>query len=231
MTHETGPERDERQAGWEVERRRQREPREGRRPADADRRSEWERKWSRPDYAPGWRVRSIPEEIREAVETGWFPAGAHVLDIGCGSGEIGAWLAAQGYDVTGIDFAAAAIARARAAHPETERLRFEVADICRRVPGERAFGAMLDRGCLHVVPHDLRSAYIRNAAGAAKPGARFFLAYRVDPDAPTENVVANLRALCEPAFDVVRVADTVLGEGRAAKAPRRGVALWMIRSS
>lgn len=65
----------------------------------------WEENWSAAGYAPEWRMRAIPLEIREAAGTSWFPPGASVLDIGCGSGEIAAWLAQQGYRVLGVDFA------------------------------------------------------------------------------------------------------------------------------
>ena len=224
-----------------MEGRRHNRPGEDRRPTAADRRLEWEQKWSRPDFAPGWRVRSVPAEIQEAVETGWLPATEPVLDIGCGSGEIAAWLAREGYDVTGIDFADAAIARARAAYSDVRGLRFEQVDICRRVPGEARYGALIDRGCLHGVPGDLKPAYIRNVAAAAKPGSRFLLLHRIHPDVTEGQVVENLESLCRPFFDVIRVAHTHLGippaqprrvpgdshrpEGRG----RPGVAFWMLR--
>jgi SAM-dependent methyltransferase len=227
-------------------------------PEDADRRAEWEAKWARADFAPGWRTRSIPAEVREAVESGWFPAGEPVLDIGCGSGEIAAWLATQGYDVTGIDFAESAIARAKAAYGEPPGLRFEAVDICRDVPGDGRYGALLDRGCLHAIEPPLRPDYARNVAAVAKPGGRFLLFHVVRKNMTKDEVVRNVESLCRPAFDVVRVTDTVMSGGsgaadahtaapsaaprdaalrseararRARAEGRAGVALWMVRSS
>lgn len=200
--------------------------------ARADRLAEWEAKWSRPDFAPRWRISSIPDEIREAPETGWFLRGEAVLDIGCGEGEIAAWLAAQGYDVTGIDFAEAAIARARAAWPEGQGLRFERVDICECIPGEARYTAMLDRGCLHGVPPELRPDYVRNVAAAGQPGSRFLLLHRIDPNVAKERAVATLESLCGSSFDLERVSDTVLTDDSAPLARRhRGIALWMSRRS
>jgi 2-polyprenyl-6-hydroxyphenyl methylase/3-demethylubiquinone-9 3-methyltransferase len=45
------------------------------------------------------------------------PAGAHVLDVGCGEGRIGAELARAGRAVVGIDVAQEPLRRARAHHP------------------------------------------------------------------------------------------------------------------
>ena len=45
---------------------------------------------------------------------GWAPAGARILDLGCGPGLYVERLAAAGFDVTGVDFSARSIAYARA---------------------------------------------------------------------------------------------------------------------
>jgi len=130
--------------------------------------------------------------------------------------------------VTGIDFAQPAIATAEAAHPDVRGLRFEVVDICRRAPDEGRFGVMLDRGCLHTVPAGLRPDYVRNAAAAAVPGARFLLLFRVGPETTKDATVRALESLCGVAFEVVRVTDAVLaGDGDASRDQHRGVALWM----
>src|SRR5207247_4141382 len=141
--------------------------------------------------------------------TGLVPGREPVLDICCGSGEIAAWLAAQGYDVTGVDFAESAIARARASYGEARGLRFEPVDICRQVPDDGPYGVMLDRGCLHGIERHFRSDYLQNVAAAAKPGAHFLLLHVVG-DTPKEKVVRELQSLCGQAFDVVRISDATL---------------------
>ena len=42
-----------------------------------------------------------------------LPAGAHVLDVGCGAGVFSVWMSAQGMHVTGIDLFPEAISMAQ----------------------------------------------------------------------------------------------------------------------
>src|SRR5207247_2239914 len=109
-----------------------------------DRRAVWERKWAQPDFVPAFRIKSVPIEVQQAVEDDWFTPGASVLDIGCGDGELAAWLAEQGYDVVGVDFAEAAIVKAERAYAGVRGLTFEVVDICEAPPKRAGFGALLD---------------------------------------------------------------------------------------
>lgn len=194
-------------------------------------RSRWEKKWASPDFSPAWRVRSIPPEIREAVESGWFPSGASVLDIGCGLGEIAAWLAGQGFQVTAVDYSSAAIARAKAAYPNVEGLTFEKLDICRRTPGRSRFEALIDRGCLHTMrTQAARASYARNVAAAAKPGAAFLVLHHL-LKRERADTARDFEELFEPAFDIVRIADNLFERtaGESDKAPVNGLACWMVR--
>ena len=190
--------------------------------AGADRRAVWEGRWADPGYVGGWRIDSIPVEIREAVEESWFPRGESLLDIGCGDGEIAAWLAQQGYDVLGIDFARAAIGRAQAEYGAAPGLTFDVVDIGRQPPGRKGFGALLDRGCLQGIPAQAAPNYVRNVAAVANPGARYLLLHRIVPNRAGENVVRTIDQLFREEFDIVRTADAAIGG-------RPGLASWMIR--
>lgn len=74
-----------------------------------------------------WLLGRIPDEA----------PGGPLVEIGCGPGHVGAFLAGAGADVTGVDLAPAMIARARAAHPD---LTFEVGDFTRLLRPPRAAG-------------------------------------------------------------------------------------------
>ncbi|EAQ05016.1 methyltransferase [Pseudooceanicola batsensis HTCC2597] len=65
------------------------------------------------------------ERLRTGIESAWLsefteglPAGAPVLDLGCGAGEpVAAWLIGAGFAVTGLDIAPAMLALARRRWP------------------------------------------------------------------------------------------------------------------
>jgi 2-polyprenyl-3-methyl-5-hydroxy-6-metoxy-1,4-benzoquinol methylase len=153
-----------------------------------------------------------------------------MLDIGCGGGEIAAWLAGQGFEVTGVDWSRAAIALAEAAHPNVGGLRFETLDICRRAPGRRQFEGLVDRGCLHTVPTRARADYVWNVAAAAKPGARFLLLHHLLKQERAD-MIRQFEELFLPAFDIVRISDNVFerNSSKTHKPPVSGLACWMVR--
>jgi SAM-dependent methyltransferase len=189
----------------------------------------WDRKWAKANFSPRWRVRSIPPEIRDAVESGWFRPGTSLLDIGCGGGEVAAWLASQGFEVTGVDYSRPAIARAKAAYPSVGGLRFETLDICRRAPGRSRFEGLVDRGCLHVVPTRARPGYARNVAATAQPGARFLLLHHL-LDQERADTIREYEELFLPAFDIVRISDHVFERsGKSHDSNVNGLACWMVR--
>ena len=76
-----------------------------------------------------------------------LPAGARVLDAGCGTGRVGARLADLGYDVLGVDVDAAMVEVARELRPD---LRWVVAGLSTLDLGDERFDAVVLAG--NVVP-------------------------------------------------------------------------------
>lgn len=103
------------------------------------------------------------------------PAQGHILDLGTGPGTQAIELAARGYDVTGTDLSAAAIARAieRAAARGVD-VNFVADDVLATRLGGR-FDAVFDRGCFHVFDPSERTAYVAAVAAWLAPGAFLFL--------------------------------------------------------
>ena len=201
---------------------------------------EWNTRWSRDEFVPAWRIAEIPTELQQAVDTEWFPAGATVLDIGCGSGEIAAWLAQQNYKVLGVDFAEGAIAKARSIHGEIAgRLAFQVVDVCRAAPMLNQFDILIDRGCLHVIPTEFHAAYVQYIAQVSKAEARFLLFHkyvsqtfvnRHSAQALPDQTTQRIHNLFAEKFVVERIDTTMIRRDSGQKkqaAP--GVAAWMIR--
>jgi len=153
-----------------------------------------------------WSGRPNVQLVREAAD---LPAGT-ALDVGCGEGADAIWLAARGWRVTAVDFAATALQRAAAAAAAAgtaDRIDWLRADVTRWAPEPETFDlvsaqymhlpsaerrvlftrladAVRVGGTLLIVGHDAADI----AAGAHRPPEpdRFFTAEEVaadlDPD-------------------------------------------------
>jgi len=76
-----------------------------------------------------WNSETPPDQLVELVESGKVRPG-RAIDLGCGAGNYALYLAAYGFDMTGVDNSPAAIAiAARNARERDVRCRFIVADL------------------------------------------------------------------------------------------------------
>lgn len=85
----------------------------------------WDQRYS--EAEPVWSGDPNPVLVEEVASL----APGTALEVGCGEGADAIWLAGHGWEVTGVDFSAQALARAAERVPAslTERLRWEQADI------------------------------------------------------------------------------------------------------
>ncbi len=93
--------------------------------------------------------------------------GERVLDLGCGTGELAAELAALGIQVRGIDADAAMIAQARTKHPEVEFEQADGHDFTVAHPVD----AVLSNAALHWMLDP--AAVVARVEAALRPGGRF----------------------------------------------------------
>jgi trans-aconitate 2-methyltransferase len=93
--------------------------------------------------------------------------GERILDVGCGTGQLTAEIAASGVAVLGVDSSREMIESARKNHPE---VRFEVADAT-VLPFRQEFDAVFSNAALHWI-RDQQSAIV-SIARALKPGGRY----------------------------------------------------------
>jgi len=130
---------------------------------------------------PRWDT-GVPQPELEQLVRGRAPGRA--LDLGCGTGGDAVYLAGHGWEAVGIDFAPEALATAKKkAEDAGVTAAFVLGDASRLADaGVRGpFDLLLDIGCYHTVPASRRDAYVAGAAGAARPGADFYLAGLADP--------------------------------------------------
>lgn len=94
-------------------------------------------------------------------------AGESILDLGCGTGQLTAQIAAAGATVLGLDSSPAMVGQARQNYP---KLTFRLAD-ARTFAVEYPVDAVFSNAVLHWVPE--AAAVAGRVAAALKPGGRF----------------------------------------------------------
>lgn len=121
-----------------------------------------------------WNVEAPPALLVDLVESGRI-APCDAVEFGCGAGNHATWLAAQGFEVTGIDLSSEAIAHARRlAEGKGLSCRFCVGDVVAGVPGlDDSFDFGFDWEVLHHITPAERSAYAGNVHRMLRPGASY----------------------------------------------------------
>ncbi len=147
-------------------------------------RSAWEQRWSRALREHGDRVAQRPPNAHLTAEIGDLRPG-RALDAGCGHGAETLWLAAGGWQVTAVDFAATALAFARstaeAIGPDVaERIDWLEADLATWTPPPDQYDLVI---CLNVhVAGSVEETVQRMATGVAPGGTLFLVGHRpIDP--------------------------------------------------
>jgi len=98
--------------------------------------------------------------------------GPRALDVGCGSGSDSLLLAERGFEVTGVDFSAVAIDKARAAAEGRPQVSFVHADLF-ALPAEvtaEPFDLLFDGGTIDDFPPRARRRLAGILSGLARPG-------------------------------------------------------------
>jgi len=94
-------------------------------------------------------------------------AAEDILDVGCGTGELTAQIAATGARVTGLDASAGMIEKARVRLPEANWIEADI----RYFQPPQQYDAVFSNAALHWVTDP--SPAVANIASALKPGGRF----------------------------------------------------------
>ncbi len=120
-----------------------------------------------------WDTFVSPPELVEFVRQN--PAG-HALDFGCGTGTNAIYLARHGWQVTGVDFSAIAIYRARQkARAAGLPIRFFVDDVSRFLAVDGPLDLILDIGCFHALAPEAQARYLNSISRLLAPGGTWLL--------------------------------------------------------
>lgn len=109
-------------------------------------------------------VDRFAEEVREL---------GPVLDVGCGPGQVSAYLAARGVDVSGVDLSPRMIDHARKRYPG---LRFDVGSVTDLRLGECSLGGVLAWWSLFNLPRETVPGVLASFRDALVPGGALLLA-------------------------------------------------------
>ncbi|MFC4638974.1 class I SAM-dependent methyltransferase [Deinococcus hohokamensis] len=131
----------------------------------------WEKIFRQPDHP-------LNADLPDANLVGWrgrgrLPAGAGLtaLDLGCGLGRNTRWLAAQGYQVVGVDLSPYAVEEAR--RRSAAGVTYAEVDVLRQPLPGGPFDLVYDSGCFHHLPPHRRLSYRAALMAALKPGGLF----------------------------------------------------------
>ena len=117
----------------------------------------------------------VHEKLVELVKSGHISP-CHAIDLGCRTGQIAIFLAQHGFEVTGVDFASSAIAKARQrAKDAGVRAEFVVDDLTNLRNAKGTFDFLGDHGTLDVLHYKKRDRYVQNVLPLTHPGSRFFI--------------------------------------------------------
>lgn len=115
------------------------------------------------------RSRALFEARWLARFTAGLPDGARVLDLGCGAGEpIARWFIAEGFNVTGVDFAVPMLDIARQRWPDGD---WRQADMRHLDLGETFDGTVAWDSFFHLRPNEQRTCIARMARHLAPGGS------------------------------------------------------------
>jgi len=115
------------------------------------------------------------EELVSLVESGRIKPG-RAIDLGCGAGANAIYLAENGFEVTGVDYAEAAIEKARArANGTGTQISFITDDLTNLRYISGTFDFLLDYGTLDDLRLHQREPYLQNVLTLTHPGSHYLL--------------------------------------------------------
>ncbi len=172
--------------------------------------------WETANQAPAEVERFVGLIAREEDERG---GPGKALDVGCGSGFWVLALAKRGWQVTGVDLAGKALARARARIADAGVSATIVRADATELPADTVgtgFDLFLDAGCYHGLKPDQRTAMARAVTARANPGACLHMFAFGKALGPKFMPQGATRADIEAAYadwDVIEVAKLTGSEG------------------
>jgi AcrR family transcriptional regulator len=158
------------------------------------------------------------------------------LDIGCGRSENAIMLALNGYDVTGIGLAEAAISSAKAKTIERHvKVNFVVGNVLQMdlLFMEAEFDIVIDPGLFHAMTYEDRPVFARQIHRVLKPGGKYFMLGFSDKELAEEGPLKLSKTEIEqnftPFFNMIYIKDTTV-DTRFDPSSRKAYLLSAVKS-
>ncbi|WAS91165.1 SAM-dependent methyltransferase [Nannocystis punicea] len=159
-----------------------------------------------------WYYADLDPDLAAALRDHGLTRG-RLLDLGTGPGTQAIALAARGFETTGTDLSATAVAKATAL---AQARGFQVTFVQDDVLASRltaSFDAVFDRGCFHVIDPSQRGTYVDATAGWLAPGGLLLLKTfsKLQPDdvGPHRFSPDEIRTTFAPRFELLSATETV----------------------
>jgi len=122
-----------------------------------------------------WNIENPPDALVQLIESGKVKP-CTVIDLGCGAGNYGVYLAGKGFTVTGVDISETAIKYAKKNAKEKKvKCDFLRADVLGDLAKEvnKTFDFAYDWELLHHIYPENRNKYVENVKCLINPGGRY----------------------------------------------------------
>lgn len=179
----------------------------------ADRFPDWEALYRRqPGETLPWYYADLDPDLEAALREHGLARG-RLLDLGTGPGTQAIALAARGFETTGSDLSATAVANATSlAQARGVPVTFVQDDVlASRL--DASFDAVFDRGCFHVIDPDRRNTYVDALARWLAPGGllllKTFSKQQPGDVGPHRFSPAEIRTTFAPRFTLLSATETV----------------------
>jgi len=121
-------------------------------------------------------VETPDENLVDWRQRGLLAPPGRALDVGCGNGRNAVWLAAQGFEVCGVDLSVQALDwAAELARRRGVAVALQQGSVFDRAPASASLDLAYDSGCFHHLAPHRRAAYVALLARALRPGGRLGL--------------------------------------------------------
>jgi SAM-dependent methyltransferase len=151
-------------------------------------RKRWEARYSEGNTP--WDSQMTPPEVVDFWQSSRLPKQGLALDLGCGPGTNVSFLAGLGLNAIGIEIASAPLltaqSRIKQHAPEVlDRVHFLCSDVCLLPFNALEAAYILDVGCFHSLPRQIRSHYVNSVVTNLRHGGYYHLyAFDSDPANP-----------------------------------------------